>query len=113
MSILLKASRNLSASLENLKACASMCCARETGCACCMWVNPGITASPLSSATFTRLDIRASTASAASRAASLMYILKSTATWSFLLLPVWSLPPAGPILDVRVNSTLVWMSSSE
>ena len=113
LSILLNASRNLSASRENLKAWASMCWARVTGWACCMWVNPGITASPLSSATLTRAIMSPLTASAALRASSLRYILKSVATWSFLLLPVCSLPPAGPIAWVRLNSMQVWTSSRE
>ena len=111
--ILLNASRNLSASLENLNAWASICCARVTGWACCMWVNPGITVSPFSSAMRTRAIIRLFAASAAWSAASRRYMRKSVATWSFLLLAVCSLPPAGPIASVNANSMQVCTSSLE
>ena len=96
-----------------MKAWASMCWARVTGWACCMWVKPGMTASPLSSATLTRAIISPLAASAALRASSLRYILKSVATWSFLLLPVCSFPPAGPMAWVRLNSMQVCTSSRE
>ncbi len=107
-----KASMNLSASRSSLKTCAIMCWASVTGWACCMCVNPGMTVLPFSSATFMRLDIRSPMPSTVSRTASLRYILKSVATWSLRLLPVWSFPPAGPMASVSLNSTLVWMSSS-
>ena len=110
--ILSNASRNLSASRDNLKTYASMWCDSVTGCACCIWVKPGMIVSVLSSAIFSRLVTNPSMDLTASSALSLRYILKSTATWSFLLLPVCSLPPAGPILSVSENSMLVWMSSS-
>jgi hypothetical protein len=76
-----------------------------------MWVNPGITVPPCSSAILIAAVTRPFMPSTTSRTMSLRYILKSVATWSLRLLPVCSLPPAGPIISVRRNSTLVCMSS--
>ena len=111
--ILLNASRKRDASRPNLNAYASMCCATVTGCACCMCVNPGMMVFPLSLAIVISESTSVSMDDTTSRTASLRYILKSTATWSFLLLPVCSFPPTGPIRSVSLNSTLVWMSSKD
>ena len=106
-------SRSRPTSRTSGQACAIRWWLSSTGCACCRWVRPGITAPWCRSAWSAIASARSSTRPATVRAWSRRKTLKSVAIWSLRLRPARSLPPrSAPTCSTSAPSSAPCTSSS-